>query len=91
MQKKNIIFQRRKNGEGKGGKYLENEIYFSWKLKLGEGKGGKYLEMKDIFFVEVKKTEKKRRIIYNRAVHPLINCKRPFHADDHLQAASQSG
>ena len=65
---------------------MENEIYFSWKLKIGEGKGGKYLEMKDIFFVEVKKTEKKRRIICKRAVHPLINCKRPFHADDHLQA-----
>ena len=64
---------------------------FSWKLKIGEGKGGKYLEMKDIFFVEVKKTEEKRRIICKRAVHPLINCKGPFHADDHLQAASQSG
>ena len=35
---------RRKNGEGKGGKYLEKENIWSGQGKRnGEGKGGEYL------------------------------------------------
>ena len=37
--------EEKKNGEGKGEKYLEGEnIFFG-----GEGKGGKYLEKENIF------------------------------------------
>ena len=35
-----FYFRRIKNGEGKGGKYLERENIFC----EGEGKGGNYLE-----------------------------------------------
>ena len=42
---KYILMEEKKNGEGKGGKYLEREnIFFG-----GEGKGGKYLEKENIF------------------------------------------
>ena len=50
---KYILMEEKKNGEGKGGKYLEREnIFFG-----GEGKGGKYLEKENIFF-EQKESKK---------------------------------
>ena len=80
---------------------MENEIYFSWKLKIGEGKGGKYLEMKDIFFVEVKKTERKGGLFARgRSIHlsiarghsmRMIIYKRPVNPDDYLHKAGPSG
>ena len=45
----------KKNGQGKGGKYLEKEnIFFAEEKKNREGKGGKYFEEKNNFLVEEK-------------------------------------
>ena len=53
-EKENIFFAvEKKNGEGKGGKYLEKEnIFFAEEKKNGEGKGGKYLGMENIFYAK---------------------------------------
>ena len=45
MKKENIwSAEEKKNGEGKGGKYLEKEnVWSTEEKKSREGKGGKYL------------------------------------------------
>ena len=51
---KYFLAEEKKNREGRGGKYLENEnIFFG-----GEGKGGNCLEKKNIFWRRRKRTEK---------------------------------
>ena len=45
--KKDFFVEKKKNGEGQGGKYLQKENYFFVEEKKNEG--GKYLERENIF------------------------------------------
>ena len=60
MVRKNIFLaENKKNGEGKGGKY----IFLEEKIN-GERKGGEYLGRKIYFFQSPKKRSRKRREIF---------------------------
>ena len=49
--KKEFFVEKKKNGEEKGGKYLEKEnIWLAEEKKNDEGKGRKYLQKENIFF-----------------------------------------
>ena len=55
MEKENIVLfvEEKKNGEGKGGKYLFDE-----EKKKRKGKGEKYLEKENTYFAEEKNEER---------------------------------
>ena len=50
-----LCAEENKNGEGKGAKCLEKEIFLEKKIYI-EGRGGKYLERENLFVAEEKKS-----------------------------------